>query len=241
MVERSEKVNLAIEDPRFLAELETTLSPERLATYRAKTHGDIKKAMRLYVWNTAVSSAFYGPLQSLEVSLRNAINRELSNLYGPDWFDNPVAGLDLGARNKVHNAKSKLRKDGYPVDPPHIIASLSFGFWVSLLGAGGKMDRTGRRKANYEMTLWRPALRHAFPHKTPLNRKKSLMPLEYLRTFRNRIAHHEPIFARRLAKDYETILEISAWIAPEKRTWIERHSRVSDILTTPWDQDGLKY
>ena len=51
------------------------------------------------------------------------------------------------------------------VSPPSRgVARLSFGFWVSLVGAGGRIDLDGGR-ACYEMTLWRPALRRAFPHR----------------------------------------------------------------------------
>ena len=42
-------------------------------------------------------------------------------------------------------------------------------------------------------------------------------PLDYLRTFRNRIAHHEPIFGRHLAADYTSILEVAGWICPDTR------------------------
>ena len=36
----------------------------------------------LYAWNTAVSAAFYGPLQGLEVALRNAMHRRLAERLG---------------------------------------------------------------------------------------------------------------------------------------------------------------
>ena len=58
--------------------LETSLSPERMATYVRHAGGDREKAVRLYTWNTAVSAAFYGPLQGLEVALRNAMHRALA-------------------------------------------------------------------------------------------------------------------------------------------------------------------
>jgi hypothetical protein len=70
--------------------LVASLSPERIATYVAATGGDRERAVRLYTWNTAVSAAFYGPLQGLEVALRNAMHRELVAGYGPGWYDNIV-------------------------------------------------------------------------------------------------------------------------------------------------------
>jgi hypothetical protein len=50
--------------------LETSLSRQRLATYVNAAGGDREQAVRLYTWNTAVSAAFYGPLQGLEVAPR---------------------------------------------------------------------------------------------------------------------------------------------------------------------------
>lgn len=77
-----------------LAALETSLSPERIATYTRETGGDRQQAIKLYTWNTAISAAFYGPLQSLEVALRNAMHCQLSAKYGLDWYENLICWLD---------------------------------------------------------------------------------------------------------------------------------------------------
>lgn len=218
--------------------LETSLSPERMATYVTKAAGDRERAARLYTWNTAVSAAFYGPLQGLEVALRNSMHRELSAKYGADWYDNPACGLDQGTERRVAAARAELRRDGYADDPPHVVAALSFGFWVALLGAGGRFPGFG--KANYEMTLWRPALYRAFRH-AKVNRKGAHAPLDYLRTFRNRIAHHEPILDRHLTKDYSSILMVTGWISPQTQSWISHHSRVAELLAQPPDDPALMF
>ena len=110
------------------------------------------------------------------------------------------------------------------------MSGLSFGFWVSLLGEGGCLDAGGDSRADFEATLWRPALRRAFPHRTALSRRQAYKPLNNLRKLRNRIAHHEPIFERRLLDDHQRILDVTGWISPAARTWIERHSRVPRLL-----------
>lgn len=153
----------------LLDDLEASFSPERLDTYLAVAQGDRERALKLYTRNTELSAAFYGPLQGLEVALRNALHRELTRLYGAAWYDNLVAGLDRGALERIADAKRKIAPGGGTVTPSKMVARLSFGFWVSLLGSGGRLDAAGRR-ANYEMTLWRPALRRAFPYRTPLTR-----------------------------------------------------------------------
>ena len=213
--------------------LEAALSRERLRTYFDAARGDQEKALRLHAWNTAVSAGLYGPLQGLEVILRNAMHRRLADVYGPAWYDDPSPGLDKGAVDRVARARSELARAGRGDNAPSIVAALSFGFWVSLTGAGGRLS-TGL-KANYEMTLWRPVLRQAFPHCKILTRKQVHEPLNGLRVLRNRIAHHEPIFARDLTADHQCILDLAGWISPETAAWIGHHSRVPDLLALPKD------
>ncbi len=223
----------------ILDELEVFLSRERLGTYLEAAQENREEALRLHVWNTAVSAAFYGPLQGLEVALRNAMNRRLGERYGEAWYDNGRAGFDRGALERIANARADLTRDRHRDDPHRVVAALSFGFWVSLLGPGGRV--AAGRRANYEMTLWRPALRGAFPHRAPLTRRQTHRPLNALRTLRNRIAHHEPIFARNLVEDHERILEVAGWISPATRAWIEHHSRVPTVLENAGGAGDIRF
>ena len=225
-----------------LAELESTLSRERLSTYlRAVPDADKEQAVCLYVWNIALSSAFYGVLQGLEVALRNAMHKRLSAAYGGAWYENRRIGLDDRCTERIQRVKERLAQSGRErVTPPQVVAGLSFGFWVALLGQGGYIAELNR-KANYEMTLWRPALRHAFPRRRSLNRKQAHAALEQLRILRNRIAHHEPIFNRDHVNDYGLILEITGWISPATREWLDLHSRVQAVLDVPWNSGELSF
>ena len=65
----------------LLDDLEASFSPARLRTYLT-AEGDRKRALQLYTWNTKISAAFYGPLQGLEIALRNAIHQQLTRCYG---------------------------------------------------------------------------------------------------------------------------------------------------------------
>lgn len=221
--------NFPLSEP-ILQALQTSLSPERFSTYLRASGGHQEQALRLYSRNTALSAAFYGPLQGLEIAVRNALHRELSALSGPEWYDNRLTALNPKAQEQVERAKREVRREHQRADPPHVVASLSFGFWVALLGKGGN--------SNYEMTLWRPALVKAFPS-ARLSRKQAHQQLDYLRTFRNRIAHHEPIFTRHLAADHEAILRVTGWICPLTRDWIASHSRVPSLLAQPRSIDLL--
>jgi hypothetical protein len=203
--------------------LEKSLSPERLSTYLAAVNGHHAAALRLYVWNTQISAAFYGPLQALEIVVRNAFHRQLSGVYGPAWYDNPRVPLTPSARARVDEAKDALRRAGRPLDPGRVVAKLSFGFWERLLthGPPGKL--------NYEMTLWRPALHRAFPN-SRRRRVDVHKPIPGLRDLRNRIAHHEPIFGRPLATEYQTIIEVIGCMCFDTRDWVVHHSTVPTVL-----------
>ena len=72
-------------------------------------------------------------------------------------------------------------------------------------------------------------------HDAPLN------VTDPLQTFRNRIAHHEPIFIRHLEADYDSLLTVTGWICPRTREWIEHHSRVEALLGRPRDAADLLF
>ena len=221
-------------------EFMNSLSCERFSTYLDSADGNQAIALRDCAWNTAISAAFYGPLQCLEIALRNAMHRELSKKYGLEWFENCDAGLNKGARKKIQEAKITARyHNGSMIEVPKVVAVLSFGFWVSLIDSGRRFDSDGNAHCDYEETLWRPALHLAFP--AFLTRKKAHNPLNYLRKFRNRIAHHEPIFKRHLSRDHERILEITGWISPETAAWIRHHSRVEELLLSKDTDRAIKF
>lgn len=213
-----------------------SISADRLTKYLEQTGDDQTKALQTYTWNTVISAAFYGPLQGLEVALRNALHRELSRRFGPGWFDSEEAGLDEGAQEEIEKARQRLRRRRRSTEASDIVATLMFGFWVSLLGKG-------RGEAKYHQTLWPRALRMAFPDAPDgkLQRKQAYKTLNYLNNFRNRIAHHEPIFRRDLARDHKRILEVAGWISPVTAAWIDHHSRVPELLARRNDAGELKF
>jgi len=188
-------------------------------------------AVALYVWNAGIGGAFHFPLQALEVGLRNALHRELSILYGEHWYSaNDFLELDASEkepllRQLVEKAHVKLRNKGKVVDPPHTVAALEFGFWTYLVSK------------HFEPTLWAPGLRKAFPlyeRVTGVALKIGVVSnkLNYVRAFRNRIAHHEPIFQRDLNADYETILDLCSWMFEDLRAWVDHHSDVRRVLAS---------
>ena len=203
-------------DDSSLEALRSTVTPDRLSTYFAHAAGDEVQAFRLYVRNAALASAFLGPLQAVEITLRNVFHNLLSQAHGSTWYDSLT--LAAAQRRVVVNARRTLRQEGKAETPSRIVAECSFSFWVAL---------SARR---YDAMLWRSTLHRAFAP-TP-SRKAAFGQLDRLRTLRNRIAHHEPILFRNLHADYDRIARLLEMMSPETARWMRHHSRVPLTLAT---------
>lgn len=193
------------------------LSPARMAPYLKASKNSVE-ALKLYERNTARSAALYGLLQTLEVVLRNAFDRELSASFAGknvSWFDYQTGTQSLITGDeaaKVAAAKKTIIDKGYLVTHGQVIATLSFGFWVSLT------------EAKYSPTLWGPfKLYKVFPG-TPkrLTHSDANNFLKPFRNLRNRIAHHEPIFTRDFVTDQNDILNAIRVICSDSADWAER-------------------
>lgn len=209
--------------PAGLVLLRHRLSVERLAPYDAAGRGDAIRGLILYQWNTDISAAFYGLLQGVEVILRNALHDQLTTWHRAKgrpgfWFDDPGRILEEHRHQDVAEARRRIRRQGKVETPGRVVAELSFGFWRYLLSS------------RYEQTLWTPALRHAFPHLRPQRRRVIAQPVERLHRLRNRIAHHEPIHSRDLARDQADAHAIVAAICPYTRIWLASTSLVTGTL-----------
>ncbi|WP_327425482.1 hypothetical protein OG612_44030 (plasmid) [Streptomyces sp. NBC_01527] len=193
----------------------------RLAPYQAAA-GSQSAAVDLYRWNIAASAAVYEGLHLLEVVLRNAIHDQLviwhqSTGDSGSWMDDRRSMLEDKARKDITVARSRTARKTSPTEG-HAVAELSFGFWRFLLA---------RR---YQDNLWRLAVRHAFPHLQPQERRMVETPLISLHTLRNRIAHLEPVHRRDLLTDRENILTVLGYICPDTRDWYQAGCRIPAIV-----------
>lgn len=195
-----------------LRALRTCISPERFGTYLALAEGDRRLAIQMYIRNAALGGAFHGPLQALEVTLRNAVHHALAASCGAFWFDDSRL-LRATEQASVRRANQKIR---YQRTPGRVVAELNFGFWVALFSK------------SYDHGLWRTDMHLLFTPKP--NRRELHDQLDRLRTLRNRIAHHEPILQRDVRVDHEKILWILQMLSPVTAAWVGHHSRVIEIL-----------
>lgn len=198
------------------------LSPQRFARYEALA-GDLAGAARLYEWNMRASAEFHRLLHGVEVILRNALHDRMSERHREGglpgtWFDDPLGLLEARAHEDIAAARDRIERQRRVVTPDRLVSELSFGFWRYLLAS------------RYETQLWTPTLRHAFPHLRTRRRSDVARPVERLHHLRNRIAHHEPIYPRRLDLDERDALAVVAAICGDSRNWLEDVGSVSAIL-----------
>jgi hypothetical protein len=184
-------------------EITNAISSERLKTYLDAASHDVGKALRLYKENALTAASFYPLLQGVEITLRNAINREMTARWGHDWFR--VAPLGHKERDVIEKSLRHLPKD---FTKGHLVADLSFGFWVRLLST------------YYYQSLWVPQLYKCFKMRT--HQKIIHSRFVEILTLRNRIAHYEPIFMRSYVDDRAMLLEAIGWLEPDMAHWLSK-------------------
>ena len=143
------------------------------------------KALTLYRYNIRLCQKFYGILNIFEIVLRNAINDHYKNvLSAPDWIKNQLGkgGMleNIPQRSEVLRIIQELTSQGrYTND--RVVSSVSFGFWTHLF-------------TRQPYRLGGQNLLKVFPNRTPgLGQRMIFNELMSIKTFRNRIAHHEAI------------------------------------------------
>lgn len=196
------------------------ITPSRLAIFKRAVGNDPQRMLRLYAWDIEAAGAFLGPLRCLEVALRGIVHDAMQSHFAQlDWWDVPGLRLHAPAQNAIDNVKEKYQQRNQLLTPAGMISELSLGFWVSLFGRGD----------DYETRFWRPILSRVFPgfahSRRAIHRK-----LDDVRLFRNKIAHHEPIFYRDLNLDHDGILDLLERLSPEKANWVRDHDRVPEVL-----------
>lgn len=205
--------------PQALAEIERAISRERLKRYLAATGNNMSLAVAVYEKNVAVSEAVFGLLHGLEVAIRNGMHEVLTVHYGtPRWFQSPAVALTQYGRDKV--AAAIRDAGGLSASPGKVVAEFTFGFWSNLAARG------------YHWTLWQPCLHRAFPA-VRLARPVIHARLEFIRTLRNRIAHHEPVLTSQrslyagsgLYLPLASLYECAHWLSPELATWLKTSYR----------------
>ena len=167
------------------SEYEKAFSQVRLNKYLVACGGNTSKALTLYRHNVKLCQKFYGILNIFEVVLRNAINIHYQSIFNDtNWVENQIqpGGMIENApqKDEVLRIIATLRRNGrYTND--RIVSSVSFGFWTHLF-------------TRQPFRLGGQNLLRIFPNRVAgLGQRAVFNELQEIKTFRNRIAHHEAI------------------------------------------------
>jgi hypothetical protein len=200
------------------------LSAARFDTYLRAANGDEERALRLYKWNGLVGGAWTPLLGLVEVSFRNAIHDALTVGFGQaDWWN--VVVLDAATNRNLATSQSTLTATYGSAPAGRIVADLSFGNWVRLLGRGG---RNGAQSVDYVKTLWRPFLDPRF--KLAVSRKDMHDQSETIRKFRNRLAHHEPVLTIDMPKMLDEVAAFADIVSPVVAAEIRADRTIRNVL-----------
>ncbi len=206
-----------------LQEIPSQLSAPRFQRYLDEKKQDIREALALYRWNAQVSAAIMFPLQVCEVSIRNGIADAIENFYGADWPYNNSFRRSLPNPQKWFSPRRELiSQANQQTTTGKIISELKFVFWVGMM------------TSRHHTVIWDSTIEAIFPGKTDLSktvlREAVWKKLDKIRKFRNRVAHHEPIYERPPQDDYREIIELIRWRSPITAGWVERVQTVTDLL-----------
>ena len=214
----------------------SSISLERLKSYEilcpSCTESEIIGA---YHWNLLMCQALYPFIHSAEVALRNAINIAIAQKFNTkDWFD--IVIKDKVSIDILTNVKKELaRKKQF--NHADIVASLTFGFWTSLLKKKIYRDQYNKER------LWPDLIPVVFPRyerKGGDDRKNIAQRFEEIKLIRNRLFHHEPIWKFKdsispesciaeLRRKFNDIYKAIGWISKSKQEYLKKFGFVESF------------
>lgn len=199
--------------------IENALTQIRLRPYTGKTKED---TINNYLNNIEVCRSFYPLLHFFEVSLRNAIDKALTDyVNGKEWFD--ILPIDAKNIQKINDAKKTIKLHNHVVTHDRIVAELSLGFWTSFVS---------KKFSQYSYQSY--MLKNAFPNCPKYMRTAKIMQkrFENFRILRNRISHCEKInHFQNLNVLHTELLESTNWIEIEVGNLAAKMDNVQNSLT----------
>jgi Abi-like protein len=208
-------------DDQFTAIIRA-LHDDRIDRYLPATYGNQEDALRIYLWNCALCEAFYLPLHFAEIVIRNAINNHLIERLGDRWFENRtfIKILNQHYQDDLDDLlQAELLRHGDNLTCHHLVSELSFGFWQHLL------------TKRFSRIIWATGFKSAFPNlPNSMERQDIYNRIEIIRKWRNRIAHHKPIFDQGPSAKYHDLLQLMRWVCHDTANWISSVAKVTAAI-----------
>jgi hypothetical protein len=140
---------------------------------------------------------------------------------------------------QIENAISRIKSHKRREISSNVISELTFGFCP-------KMLIPGVRNIN-EIHFWRKSLHRVFPHARKDSKLKAFKrveiykPIHKANEFRNRIAHHAPIYHEPLIEHLESIQTVCGWMSPSARQMAEALDTCAPLLKLLSRPDSSSY
>jgi hypothetical protein len=227
------------------AAIRKSLTKPRLGKYLTRSGHKFHFTMQWYLWNARLAKAFQYPLQVLEVTLRNAVVEHLHRGGAPEeWaFDQPTIDRleksDPGIRDLLNKSKRQLLSKTLPrrevtqlraipdaqdiasygrITTNDVIANMSFDFWARLLGPQFESE-------------WHGTVHTVFSNDPRVTRRSIWSGVMRIKDFRNRVAHHEPIFQLADLQDiHAEILRLTGLRCTTTKTWLQHFSTFQSVF-----------
>jgi hypothetical protein len=212
-----------------LAAIKAALSAGRISTFETAagvTQPTDPRAVALYAWNAQVAAYLFMPLHICEVVVRNAAADAIEAVHGTNWPWNTgfQASLPTGPGYSPRN--DLINVSNTQTTPGKVIPELKFAFWEQMF------------TTRHDTKIWRSQILRVFPnHEATATwysvRNRVNGDLQVIRRLRNRIAHHEPIFARNLIAEFGLIRGLVDLRSPIVSSWMMGNEIASLLLTMP--------
>ena len=146
----------------FYQSIEDIFTQSRLSVYKKDGVDDITCLAR-YLFNIELCKSLYPALHIFEITLRNSIDRTLSNYAKTqNWYN--VLTIDTESKNKIEEAKRKIKKHGKSITHDRIISELSkcsrYGdwfackFWATIIEMGTNIKFPKKKCRRHFESVW---------------------------------------------------------------------------------------
>jgi len=207
-------------------EIRKAITPARLTAFdlaarsKGASHDD---AVNLYEWNAELASALLLPLHLFEVVLRNAIHEALTLTYRERWpWDNRFLYSVPQKHGRYEPRKDVQQKASWYPTTGKVIPELKFVFWEQMLSS------------RYDVAIWEPRLTTVFPNlpggvAASAAARELARDVSVVRSIRNRVAHHEPIFSKNITEVMDAIHRVSSYRSADVGVWVKAAHRVASV------------
>lgn len=210
-----------MQNPEMLKKISGYLSSNRMDRY-LKSATTETRAFELYELNSKLSAKLWPAIQYYEVVLRNIVDKALSQTFSENWIENEsfLFALKVQKQNSIKSTIKSCTRENKSFTKNDVIADLSLSIWLEVVS----------RK--FLDQVWNKCIDDIFPHRPHGQSVECFIQeleerFKYIKTLRNRIAHHEPIYHLNIQNGIDAITFFLKATAPELLPVVNSHFQPS--------------